>query len=156
MAPALMSSAFNVRIIPFIQLRLIWGRRPNCPRFFRSSLTKMLQLLLVSLNRALALAPINFCFLILCVDDALGESKQRMLKDKEPQGTTGIFQEELDRKQLRVYSVENVPTSDRSQNRTVVPCRSPEHVLLATPLLLCAQQLCRAGQSPSLFLFQRF
>lgn len=77
----LMSNTFSVRMIPFIQLTLNWGRRPNCTRVSCFPLTKMLQLLLVILNRALALAPIKFYFLILCIDDALGESKQRMLKN---------------------------------------------------------------------------
>lgn len=59
------------------------------------------------------------------------------------------------RKRRQVYSVKNVPTSDSSKNRTAVPSRSPEHLLLATPLLFRAQKLCGAGQSPSMFLLQR-
>lgn len=59
------------------------------------------------------------------------------------------------RKRLQVYSVKNVPASDGSENRTVAPRRSAEHLLLATPLLLCAQKLCGAGQSPGVLLLQR-
>lgn len=124
-------------------------------------LTKMLQLLLVIFKRVLTLAPINFYWLILNIDDALDK------KVKTVKGYGGIKQQHqpfffkftyhtwTKTWLLEAYSVKNVPTSDRSKNRTVVPCRRAQHGLLATPLLLCAQQLCGAGQSPSVLLLHR-